>query len=318
MTFDELITKHGDTKTFKRYDYDNENWTQDQINEIKSFSNELSQAINNKLLLTGIKLNNAGKFTSNPPAEIKIDHDEVYYFADRITEIILGSIGSGWGVAISRIAWEALMVDAKLAIKEVGGEVVPEDFYNMLNLSEDITSTLEFENESILLIQNKFKVKELFYKNLVKTNSLNQLNDRVPREVSYSDGSLGSYTTYITGDHLEIELKEIKNNFDYALKTWLEVSVLAMFYTKKPLRTETLAHSVWSNETDRMDYKELPADATERADVVQLIKDGYQPMIDNKIIYSVDVTSNPGTNQTLFKIVDMEAELIEEDLKFNI
>ena len=37
MTFDELITKHGDIKTFKRYDYDDENWTQDQINEIKAF-----------------------------------------------------------------------------------------------------------------------------------------------------------------------------------------------------------------------------------------------------------------------------------------
>ena len=90
-----------------------------------------------------------------------------------------------------------------------------------------------------------------------------------------------------------------------------------MLYTKKPLRTETLAHSVWSYETDRMDYKELPADAAERADVVQLIKDGYQPMIDNKLIYSVDVTDNPENNRTLFKIVDLKTEIIEEDLKFN-
>mgnify|MGYP006073024897 CR=1 FL=1 len=318
MTFDELITKHGDIKTFKRYDYDDENWTQDQINEIKAFSNELSQAINNKLLLTGIKLNNAGKFTSNPLAEIKIDHDEVYYFTDRIAEIILDSIGSGWGVYISRNKWKALMVDANLAIKEVGGEVVPDDFYTMLNLSEEITSTLEFENELILLIQNKFKVKELFYENLVEPNSLGQLNDRVAREVPYTSGQMGTYTKYFTGKHLQIKLNEIKNNFDYALENWLEVSVLAMLYTKKPLRTETLAHSVWSYETDRMDYKELPADAAERADVVQLIKDGYQPMIDNKLMDSVDVTDNPENNQTLFKIVDMEAELIEEDLKFNI
>lgn len=314
MTFDALITKYGNSKVFKRYDYDNENWTQAQINEISTFSNELSQAINNKILLTGIKLNNSGKFVSKINlAEIKVDHDEVYYFADRIKQIILDSNDEDWELSDSQSAWETLLADASLAIKKVGGEVVPEDFYNMLNLSEDITSTLEFENESILLIQNKFKVEEAFYKRLASVDSLSKLTDRVSRQAL---GEFGYYTVYINGEHLRIELKKIKDHFNYALRNYLKVSILAMFYTRKPERTETLIHSKWSTEIDRMDYKELPMDAAERADVVQLIKDGYQPMIDNKIIYSVNTVDQP--TSTLFKIVDMENELLEEDLKFYI